>query len=1152
MQALNCCGDQEAHHNRNSSTAATQLPARPARAKLPKPRLLSQHQSTSVVPFDGTQAPSLMTTPRNQAALDPTVIEVEDSDSDDGNTNPRSSPTSTLGALKTKLIRRLSQKSQSKWRSQQSIGSSEEELARRAELRRLRQKRIQEELETEEEEETKGPPPIATQCRSPSPVLPELPGGGPRENVEFSVCEADDANSDHSSTPAQEMVALALPIITNTATSLRHRSSCPTGAIHSQDNSAPQVENILRDCGSLPEMPVSPQLEPVRSSNVRRSSSIDSWRLSYSAGQLAEYIREGELEAHSNGDVVQATLEQDSLEKAYSPLRGSTTSINNKQLSLSLRNYPREDELVQSRSSLANDAHDGKLLTPELDEDESQFEQSTGIFHNTTHIDQISPLDLWLRVSNTLQSISHSSTRRNSDSVIEDRPDASALGELGSNGRFKIGPCSSSSHRGYESALLRVPGSFATTGRSSGMPSPAFSIPKETEQRGAVSLDVNRGQMVQESLSSRYTTRPSSADLTRPVSSLGFVGPPRILQLSQTTAVNNLEPRGMVAADKSETSSYRTAPIQTLVPTTVISGKENARSSSSLETASETASFKHREAELKSVAKRFAEPRGRRHASSSVASRFREEFDDPLVRHSRKPSLLKWLLPKRGYHRNTLHKLGPFPHGHRNCVGAAVMSRRAVAPGPNQSTSLRKGQHFPTGDKDLKLEETATDLWQRAIRLEADRRDAQQRYQASPRHDHQHFTLEVPQSRDASSRLTTAIPAHARDTSSVYSRSNYDTQSGIQSPKSRSVVGQEDIQLMSTSQETSNRILKEWQHQIQSEVSSAHRAPSFTTHIHASGKSKVMPESWAKWPSHDRTKRNGATGANDCVTPKDYAVSRDTFEAGTNRTTTEKGHSPAGDDEHAPLERQSLTAKLGRSLRDGLAKLLPTRDGLLDEAVISRREGQRIRPGSTGYLEYPELELLPHHGGYQELEALEQTIDYIKRPSVSNETRPRGVSGASSRVPLSSRIAHEIQDLHCGDRPGSPDTGDFIKATTQPPNTPVSKRNASEAISATSQQFGTPMTHVSYEDCVPKHMLEENDSAKSDTKVMVQRSRSAAEHNVAGIPYKYSTWNGRAKSMSIKRMRACGSELERMIASEKGNLGQSSEERTAEIPEIKP
>lgn len=482
MQALCCCPSRGAHPDRNISTPTAQLPARPAQAKLAKIRVRGQNHDGPAVLIDAL-APSLVATPRQQAVLDPTVIEVDNSDSEDEELDQRIPTNTALGAFKTKLIRRLSHKSQSRRQSQQSVGSSEEELARRAELRRLRHKRIQEELSTDAEEVDAGIKsnehvPSRRTSHSSSERL-DITGVGPRDNIEFSVCDIDTATSSSSESPAREMIAVALPIVV-TSTSLRRRSSCPTSPPSACEHSALQATNALREHGSMPKMPLSPHAELGDASDTSSSSSIASWRLSYSAAHLAEYI----------GGLPGDTPERDNTVIHRAPPTGTNDDadprpekrpVDESDLPLRASTVPQVDQ--EEEDSFASIAH----------ADESNFEQSTAIFHNTTHSEQYSPLDLWLRVSDTLQSISHSSTRRNSDSVLESRPDPALFSEMNPNPKtMRVRTLSSSSGAGVGPDLVKFQGSFPATGRPSRPPTSSFEKAEEPNDSGAACEHDNR------------------------------------------------------------------------------------------------------------------------------------------------------------------------------------------------------------------------------------------------------------------------------------------------------------------------------------------------------------------------------------------------------------------------------------------------------------------------------------------------------------------------------------------------------------------------------------------------------------------------------------------------------------------------------------
>lgn len=560
---------------------------------------------------------------------------------------------------------------------------------------------------------------------------------------------------------------------------------------------------------------------------------------------------------------------------------------------------------------------------------------------------------------------------------------------------------------------------------------------------------------------------------------------------------------------------------------------------------SETASFKRIDLELESIAKRFPDSRIPQNRDHSVTSRFREEFDQPVTTKSRKkPSIFVRLLHRMaaGETRSTLVKQEEKRcDGRKDVLAGTAHSRRPTKTEPDAGLMT---QDYPTAsvasEKPAVLQ-SATDVWQRAVRLEAERREALGHDQLSSRQIQRHAKHESRSGDSSAKAYGRHSSSRDRDASSIYSRSLRESRSGAQSPKSRSVDPSGGAGVATgTLPNTSNRILKEWKHQVQSEESGSHEGPSFTTCIYSTRKSNITPASWARWPSHTRAERTGAAGTRDSVKPKDFAATG-TTPGGDTKWSTDKNTSVIQANKNPSIQlRSSLSSKFGSSIKSGLAKILPSRD---DSAHWGETiEDYKKRPGENGYLEFPELELLPHLGGYKELEALEQQIDKIKNPSNSLVgSRSRGLSGDSSKMPLSMRLAQEVQMIQHThtDKGASPDLAKLLSSTPSLlPDTPAGRRSTSQAKSGTSQQYGTPLTHVSYEDCVPTHMLDEIDSSKSDATVMVKRSKSHTETSMPTISSKFGSWNGRARSnsASVKRASEHASDLERNITGEGGHL----------------
>lgn len=111
----------------------------------------------------------------------------DDSDSDQDQPHAAKKGGCTFDAVRNKLIRTMSHDSSTKNPSLTSLGNSDEEIARRAELRRLMRQRIQDELQTEQpDDDMENKPAHGIRCIA-SIVNLGLPSAGPRDAIEFGV-----------------------------------------------------------------------------------------------------------------------------------------------------------------------------------------------------------------------------------------------------------------------------------------------------------------------------------------------------------------------------------------------------------------------------------------------------------------------------------------------------------------------------------------------------------------------------------------------------------------------------------------------------------------------------------------------------------------------------------------------------------------------------------------------------------------------------------------------------------------------------------------------------------------------------------------------------------------------------------------------------
>lgn len=404
---------------------AIELPAQPPPVKLVKQSFHTFEPESSSPPILTTQAPSLLRSSIAEATVDPAILEVDDSDDDEPVRSARNSSTGTLGAIKTRLIRRLSQKSESKRHSQHSLGTSDEEIARRAELKRLMHKRIREELKSEEEQEEREE--SSNKIDGPSKAKPdnftnvELLGSGPRDNIEFPASVVNEVGSRDLGSASPDPAPPALPISNSQPRNSLHRSSFPGPTHRSCENSTSDSHGALNERGSMPQFPPSPQLAPAHLSDLHGSESPCSWRLSYSAEQLANYLGVcDDLRFNKESDHSDTTSQKDTVSKQDSKHESKyDNNVNRSSYSDrgSTENLKHETEVHQQQIASDDQQHAPK------DDVLSQGDVPNDIPPDTES-SQDSPLEMWLR-SQELQSSPAVSSRKTSNLILEMVPESS-------------------------------------------------------------------------------------------------------------------------------------------------------------------------------------------------------------------------------------------------------------------------------------------------------------------------------------------------------------------------------------------------------------------------------------------------------------------------------------------------------------------------------------------------------------------------------------------------------------------------------------------------------------------------------------------------------------------------------------------------------
>ena len=289
MMTLLCCCKRP--KSPTPPEQVTRLPTPPPPVKLPDFQGVSTPASATraKTPQTDTRAAIPLVYPVPGAPVEPIELEeLADDDSVSDDEPPRANRTkslSTLGFVKTQLRRHLSIDSIHR-RSRTSVGQSDEEIARRAELRRLMHKRIQEELQREDTS-------ISVSERRSSTRYSilyneELPGGGPRDNVEFSVVELIDDGGPQGAKASPTPSGPAQSGIEEISHYGSRRASCPGcfPADRREIESSPARPIALRDQMSLPQLSSLSPRPPVAILDEREPETpLEDWRFASAGGQ---------------------------------------------------------------------------------------------------------------------------------------------------------------------------------------------------------------------------------------------------------------------------------------------------------------------------------------------------------------------------------------------------------------------------------------------------------------------------------------------------------------------------------------------------------------------------------------------------------------------------------------------------------------------------------------------------------------------------------------------------------------------------------------------------------------------------------------------------------------------------------------------------
>ncbi|KAF4637336.1 hypothetical protein G7Y89_g757 [Cudoniella acicularis] len=544
---------------------------------------------------------------------------------------------STLNAVRQKLRKHLSRDSAlSKRRSKSSVGTSEEEIERRAELRRIRHKRIQEELSNEAiydddaktlssivdadssmgmtsrsswvPGETLSLPRLLTPSL-PYPVLPVQEAS--EQNVDLkkkgtSTIEKSPSQTSRTSN-IPEAEGTGQPLTRSSGTIVRRHSS-PVLVETKIDTIRLTVPKPTRKRDSIPSIPSAPVLEPKRLPSISEPRK-SSWRLSFTSSKRGEVLRKLSQEHTEPGSAI-----LDSLGVNPPPLkrwlygqglRSSSNAIESSEDNTNL-------DTLASHSQTCTPGQDFGGVDGGVEEDVSSIHlHEMGISH--------------LLASKALQSSSSS-------------PQLSSW----------------NSHHRVASSISDV--SKAIQGeRARYLRHTSDSVPLSEK------IPQSWGKVLEDGTSSFY---PSSSTSIQPSPESSRFNLASLLSSSKTKLSNTEVKESEIAQIGTGLATVMTA--SDCSPTRLAALTRQPRRPTCDDSSilvSETESFREREAELSVVKTRFASSEARRSPSTPVSSKFREEFDledqPPETAVNRKPSAFARLakLAIRSYDGPTMEEI---------------------------------------------------------------------------------------------------------------------------------------------------------------------------------------------------------------------------------------------------------------------------------------------------------------------------------------------------------------------------------------------------------------------------------------------------------------------------------------------------------------
>ncbi|KAL3595168.1 hypothetical protein FPOAC2_09490 [Fusarium poae] len=926
-----------------------------------------------------------------------------DSDSFDSDLDlPRSAkPGTAFGAVRNRFIRSISHNTSSDQPSRVSVSNSEEEVARRAELRRIMRLRIQDQLESEEAEDESENKPTVSIRRVASSTDSALPISGPRDAIEFGVNNSSSSN-EQSARLDQERGNHGTP----------QDLGSSHGSVGAPERDSPEESDVTGENNDSSEnaviqkpLPIHPSAHISLTEDLGLSPYQKSFQLSNGSGRLDRIL-------------------------------GPENSFSNRQASSG------DGQSALGVWLIAQGLRSRDNSTLFFDEEEEEKEAQT-------------------RKLNKKATDNPPVTSMEKSSLVRGTHAMSEKGDC-----HEQGSTFTSSPKKSDPQLQLEP-----------------DVPKDFDN-SAFSGELPWGPTVRALLNS-FTDDTSSSDPSKSPSSP--VRPPNSLYKLDLKDLESMELSPFrwrsrdSPQDQSNLDNQNCRPSHHLKPhSQAIIGNvqseaeimHNAASAAQ----SDAASFVQREAELKTIKRRFSEALHQKSTEKTVFTRFREDFSHlDTSSPVKKPSTSNTCLEIPASHFRAKSEGALYRHGedHRDVPRAQrpplIPAEKTKAHEKEASDRSKRRSNMsirpymsrlPTEEyrkPGLERQESATDLWQRAIRLEAE-----------SRHGSSFLNTSNHDQRSLSSNISLKRTGAARNSSNSVSDVRRETSQLTPSTDERS------------SPNNSKWLIERWVSQMRPR--SAHPTESVT-----SVGLVDPPRSWSKFPSFNREERNKSITSKDKVQPRDFAVKHVTSE-GQIRWATDASSGRDGQCAHT-LPR-SLSTRFGGLVKSKMSRILPSESlrRRVSQAFITRSMGP-----SPPHMEYPEMGIRPSDSGYTEIQAMGREINYMKGRAHPQTLETRISKPHSSRS-LGDRVVALMHET-IGQR--HPKYDDPLQSSDIP-MVPVTPSLFRQSIAATmTDVFVTPKSRLSNDD---ESDEEKGEAGGGSTKAREQETCSMMLENDGSSP----------------------------------------------------